>query len=144
MEVIKDIAAIIGLVLSIISLITICSKGGRRFIRSIFQKNTKDILDENKRQSQDIEDIKRNVEELLKKSKGHDEVSRQQCRDTLKNIYYKYQKDKKIPLYERKTADRTYEIYTKILDGNSYAQLLYNEICKWEIDTLSYQNLIED
>lgn len=143
MEVIKNIAAIIGLVLSIVSFITLCTKGGRKFIKSFFQKNTKDIQIENQRQTKDIEEIKGTLEVLLQKAEGHDEVSKQQCRDTIKNIYYKYQKEKRIPLYERKTADRTYDIYTNIFHGNSYATLLYTEICKWEIDTVSFQDLNE-
>lgn len=143
MEVFKDIAAIIGCVLSVISLLTICTKGGRNFIRNIFQKNAKDIYDENKRQSADIEDIKKTLEVVLAKMEINEEFTKQQCRNVIKNIYYKYQKDKKIPLYERKTADLTYEIYTCKYNGNSYASLLYNEICKWEIDTVSYQDLID-
>ena len=41
METIKNIAAIIGCILSLISLITLCTKGGRAFIKSIFESNTK-------------------------------------------------------------------------------------------------------
>lgn len=65
---------------------------------------------------------------------GIEEVSMQQCRNTIKNIYYKYYKTKKIPLYERKTVDKTYKIYSEVFHGNSYAALLYKEICKWEIE----------
>ena len=66
---------------------------------------------------------------------------RQPCKP---RIYYKYQKDKRIPLYERKTADKTYHIYKTVFHGNSYASLLYKEICKWEIDTISYQDLTDE
>ena len=144
MEIIKNIAAIIGCILSIISLITLCTKGGRAFIRSFFKRNTKEIQDENERQTSDIQQIKKTLDLMLSKFAGLEEVSMQQCRDTIKTIYYKYHKDKRIPLYERKTADRTYQIYTTIFHGNSYASLLYKEICKWEIDTISYQDLIDE
>ena len=60
METVKDIAAIIGLILSIITLITVFTKGGRTFIRSIFKKNTQEITDENCQQKKDIEEIKIN------------------------------------------------------------------------------------
>lgn len=144
MEVVKNIAAIIGCILSIISLITLCTKGGRVAIKQIITNNTKDLYNENKRQTVDIEEIKSKVSEILQKVDSLEEVSKQQCRDTIKTIYYHYCRDKRIPLYERKTADRTYAIYTKEFKGNSYAALLYNEICKWEIDTHTYQDFCEE
>ena len=144
MEIIKNIAAIVGCILSIISLITLCTKGGRAFIHGFFKRNTKEIQDENERQTSDIQQIKKTLDLMLNKFAGLEEVSMQQCRDTIKTIYYKYHKDKRIPLYERKTADRTYQIYTTIFHGNSYASLLYKEICKWEIDTISYQDLTDE
>ena len=144
MEIIKNIAAIIGCILSVISLITLCTKGGRAFIRSFFKRNTKEIQDENAHQTSDIQHIKEILNLMLNKFVGLEEVSMQQCRNTIKTIYYKYQKDKRIPLYERKTVDKTYHIYTTIFHGNSYAALLYEEICKWEIDTTSHQDLIDE
>lgn len=144
MEIIKNIAAIIGCILSIISLITLCTKGGRAFIHSFFMRNTKEIQDEDARQTSDIQHIKEILNLMLNKFEGLEEVSMQECRNTIKTIYYKYQKDKRIPLYERKTADKTYHIYTTVFHGNSYAALLYKEICKWEIDTISYQDLIDE
>ena len=144
METIKNIAAIIGCILSTISLITLCTKGGRAFIHGFFKRNTKEIQDENERQTSDIQQNKKTLDLMLSKFAGLEEVSMQQCRDTIKTIYYKYHKDKRIPLYERKTADRTYQIYTTIFHGNSYAALLYKEICKWEIDTISYQDLTDE
>ena len=57
------------------------------------------------------------------------------CRSAIKDIYYRYNKTQKIPLYERKMADSLYKIYSEQFHQNSYGQLLYQEICKWEIDT---------
>lgn len=112
MELFKDIAAIIGCILSVISLITILTKGGRNFIKAAFRRNAKDIIEENERQASDIEEIKNTLEIVLAKVNVQEEVSKQVCRNIIKNIYYRYQKDKKLPLYERKTADYTYKIYT--------------------------------
>ena len=140
MEVLKDVAAIIGLVLSVITLLTLCTKGGRSAIKSIFKRETKDIVEENKQQTEDIASIKNDVETLLSKLDVISEFSRQQCRNNLKHIYYKYCRTKKIPLFERKTADKVYELYVKKLKGNSYANLLYHEIEKWEIDNITYKD----
>lgn len=144
MEVIKDLAAILGFILSIITLMTVCSKGGRAAIKKFFQKNTQDIVEENVQQHNDIETIKTDLASLLSKINAMEEVSIQQCRNTIKEIYYKYQKKKKIPLYERKTADATHKIYVEKFHENSYEKLLYNEIIKWEIDTVSYEDYIQE
>lgn len=144
MEIIKDIAAVIGCLLSLISLITLFTKNGRALIKRIITRDTIELQKETDRQAIDIAYLKEKVDLLLDNFDGLKEVSKQQCRDTIKNIYYKYYKDKKIPLYERKTADYTHQIYTEIFHGNSYENLLYTELCKWEIDTISYQDLINE
>lgn len=144
MEIIKNLAAVIGCILSLASLITLCTEKGRAWIRRIIVNNTQDLHSENKQQSYDITELKEKVDLMLLRFNGLEEVSKQQCRDTIKSIYYKYYHFKKIPLYERKTADYTHQIYTEIFNGNSYENLLYNEICKWEIDTISFQDIINE
>ena len=47
-------------------------------------------------------------------------------------------------MYERKTADNAYKIYTEKFKGNSYAGLLYNEITKWDIDSISYMDYLNE
>lgn len=144
METIKNIAAIIGCVLSLITLISLCSKGGRAAIKSFFKQNTKELQDENERQAKDIKEVKNLVGEMSVQLTNFGLVLEQQCRDTIKNIYYKYYKERKLPLYERKTVDLTYKLYKDIWDGNTYIKLIYNEITKWEIDTISYETLSEE
>ena len=134
METIKNIAAVIGCVMSFVSLVALCTKAGREAIKRLFNKYTKEIKEENARQAEDISDIKDTVDIMAKQLNGFSEILKQQCRNTIKDIYYKYAQTKKIPLYERKTADATFKLYKDIWDGNSYATLLYGEIQKWEID----------
>ena len=144
MEVVRDVAALIGVILSIISLATLCSKGGRAVVKKIFMRHTKEIQDQTDRQEEDITIIKNNIKTLLEKSDATEEVLKQQCRNAIKNIYYKYHKTKVIPLYERKAVDSTYKIYTEKFQGNSYATLLYNEIIKWDIDSISYESFLNE
>ena len=144
MELVKDISAIIGCLISFITLATLCSKGGRAFIRSFFKRHTEELRKENEEQSEAIHEIQDTLHIVVDKLDAEESILMQQCRNTIKNIYYKYQKEKKIPLYERKTVDTTYEIYKSKFNGNSYAKLLYEEICKWEIDTISYDVLEEE
>lgn len=141
MEIVKDIAAIVGLFISITTLISLCTKGGRAAIKRMFNKHTSDIREENKLQTSDITEIKSTLKDLQDVIAALEEVSCQRCRDTIKNIYYRYCKEERIPLYERKTADYTYKIYHEKFNGNSYAALLYKEICKWSIDST---NLLEE
>ena len=143
MEVIKNIAAIVGCIISIITLLSICSKTGRSFITGLFRRNTMSLHEENAQQSKDIKEIQDTLNQMMIKFGGLEEVSMQQCRNTIKNVYYKYYKTKKVPLYERKTVDKTYRIYTEIFHGNSYASLLYKEICKWEVEA-DPQDLMEE
>ena len=151
MEIIKDISAIIGCILSLISLITICTKRGRALIKKWFTVQTRELAAQNERQNEAIariestlEKLSERIEKLSASTNAIEEEARQQCRNTLKTIYYKYHAKEVIPLYERKTADKTYKIYHEQLHGNSYANLLYAEICKWKIDTISFQDLEED
>lgn len=144
MEIVKNIAAIVGCILSAITLITLCTKGGRNLINNIFSKNTKDIKDENAAQTKALQEMAATLDKLSKRFDVIEEVSRQQCRNTIKTIYYKYRHEKKIPLYERKTVDRTYQIYSEQLDGNSYATLLMEEIKKWEIDGVIHEQDLDD
>ena len=143
MEVVKNIAAIIGCILSAISLIMLCSKAGRAAIKRFFSRNTKDLHEENAQQTKDIEEMSKTLNGIKQSIDALTEVSKQQCRDTIKNIYYKYYREEKIPLYERKTADRTMDIYKKIYKENKYADLLYDEIKKWKIDK-DYPKLEEE
>ena len=144
MEIIKDIAAIVGCLVSIITLLTLTTKGGRNFIIKLFKKHTKDLVETNEKQNKAISDLTESVNLVLQKLDVIEEVSKQECRDVIKNIYYKYNTIKKIPLYERKTADKTYELYHDLLKGNSYAALLYAEIIKWDIDAVIDKEVIEE
>lgn len=144
MEVLKDIAAIIGCILSLISLITICTKSGRAVLKGIIKKDTKELYEGTQLGLQKVELLEDKVDKILNKFELIQEVSKQQCRDTIKNIYYKYCKEKTIPLYERKTADYTYDIYTNGFNANSYVALLYSEICKWEIECPTEAELVEE
>ena len=144
MELIKNIAAVVGCIVSIITLLTLTTKGGRNFVIKLFKKHTKELVDTNQKQSEDIAHISNDLHTILEKLDVLEEVSKQECRNIIKNIYYKYQATKKIPLYERKTADKTYELYHETLKGNSYIVLLYNEIIKWEIISVVDRDVMEE
>lgn len=144
-EAIKNISSIIGLILSCITLLTLCSKTGTRFLASIFKKY-------NAPQDNDIQDLKESMKALNEQFAEHLadfdkfnaqlsatnavtlEFTKQQCRNIIKNIFYHYYDTKVLPLYEHKTLMAIKEIYIDSLGGNSYASELIKEMEKWEID----------
>lgn len=131
---IEWITAITALALSISSLIALGTKSGRNFVSSLFKKHSQDLYETNEEQNKDIKEIKSQLITLSKETQAIQRFSRQQCRNEIKNTYYKYCEEKKIPLFERKSLDLVFQLYHDDFCGNSYATLLYEEICKWEID----------
>ena len=140
MEAVKNIAAVLGVILSAASVITLLSKTVRQFILSLFRRYGK--TDE---VSEDIGEIKRLLEQhIADDEKFRDNVSaindvmieftRTQCRTIIKNIFYKYNETKILPLYEKKTLMCVEDLYVNKTHGNSFAKLLLDEMSTWTVD----------
>lgn len=148
-EVVKNIGSLLGLFLSITSVVGIVAKFQNKRYKELFDEHSKEIRKNDKKQTEEITEIKNTlnnletkfdnletkVDGLEKRSDVDEDFNAEICRNVIKDIYYKYNKTQKIPLYERKMADSLYKIYSEQFHQNSYGQLLYQEICKWEIDT---------
>lgn len=114
----------------------------------MFDEHLEEIRKNDKKQAEEITEIKDTLNNLAtevgslktqvdgfeKRFDVVEDFNAEICRNAIKDIYYKYNKTQKIPLYERKMADSLYKIYSEQFHQNSYGQLLYQEICKWEID----------
>ena len=141
-EVVKDIGSLLGLFLSIASVVGVVAKFQNKHYKRLFDEHSEEIRKNDKKQTEEITEIKDTLNKLTTKVDGLEKSSdvvedfnAEICRNAIKDIYYKYNKTQKIPLYERKMADSLYKIYSEQFHQNSYGQLLYQEICKWEIDT---------
>lgn len=141
-DVVKNIGSLLGLFLSIASAIGIVAKFQNKHYKKMFDEYSEEIRKNDKKQTEEITEIKDTLNNLATKVDGLEKSSdvvedfnAEICRQVIKDIYYKYNKTQKIPLYERKMADSFYKIYSEQFHQNSYGQLLYQEICKWEIDT---------
>ena len=141
-EVVKDIGSLLGLFLSITSVVGIVAKFQNKHYKRLFDEHSEEIRKNDKKQTEEITEIKDTLNKLTTKVDGLEKSSdvvedfnAEICRNAIKDIYYKYNKTQKIPLYERKMADSLYKIYSEQFHQNSYGQLLYQEICKWEIDS---------
>lgn len=141
-DVVKNIGSLLGLFLSIASAVGVVAKFQNKHYKKLFDEHSEEIRKNDKKQTEEITEIKNTlnnlttkVDSLEKSSDVVEDFNAEICRNAIKDIYYKYNKTQKIPLYERKMADSLYKIYSEQFHQNSYGQLLYQEICKWEIDT---------
>lgn len=130
-DVIKNFGSLVAVVLSCVSLGQFLSKR----IDKLFDEHLEEIRENDKKQTEEITEIKDTLDNLKKRFNVDEDFNAEICRSAIKDIYYRYNKTQKIPLYERKMADSLYKIYSEQFHQNSYGQLLYQEICKWEIDT---------
>lgn len=140
-EVVKNIGSLLGLFLSFASAIGVVAKFQNKHYKRLFDEHLEEIRKNDKKQTEEITEIKdtlnnlvTKVDSLEKRFDVIEDFNAEICRNTIKNIYYQYSKTQKIPLYERKMADSLYKMYSEQFHQNSYGQLLYQEICKWEID----------
>lgn len=140
-DVVKNIGSLLGLFLSFASVIGVVAKFQNKHYKRLFDEHLEEIRKNDKKQTEEITEIKdtlnnlaTKVDSLEKRFDVVEDFNAEICRNTIKDIYYQYNKTQKIPLYERKMADSLYQIYSEQFHQNSYGQLLYQEICKWEID----------
>ena len=140
MEIVKNVAAVLGLILSFFSVITLLSKNVRSFLTKIIRKYSNSSESE-----ETISEIKRMLEkhikddELFRKEiQGANEINleftKTQCRNNIKNIFYKYNDTKCLPLYEKKTLMSIEDLYIGKLHCNSFAGFLLEEMKKWDVD----------
>ena len=140
-EVVKNIGSLLGLFLTCASAIGVVAKFQNKYYKRLFDEHSEEIRKNDEKQTEEIAEIKNTLNNLAtkvdcleKRSDVDEDFNAEICRNAIKDIYYKYNKTQKIPLYERKMADSLYKIYSEQFHRNSYGQLLYQEICKWEID----------
>lgn len=140
MEIIKDIAAILGVILSSASVITLFSKNLRTALSNTIRKYSNFEHSE-----ATIGDIKTLLESHIKEDKAFRvqmlqtnevtlEFTKTQCRNIIKNIFYTYSDTKILPLYEKKTLIGIEALYIGKLNCNSFAGFLLEEMKSWDID----------
>lgn len=143
MEIVRDLAAVLGLVLTIASVIVLCSKTVKNLLASVFKKygNDNELIEIKKALNDISENLMTHIEEnkvFKEEIKASNDISLEftmtQCRSLIKNMYYKYFDAKKLPLYEYKTLLTLEDLYVNRCNGNSFAQNLIIQMKKWEID----------
>lgn len=150
-DVVKDIGSLLGVILSVVSVIGIVTKFQNKHFKKLFDEHSEEIRKSDEKQTKEITEIKGTLDNLTTKVDSLQErfdivenFNAEICRNSIKNIYYQYNKIQKVPLYERKMADSLYKIYSEQFHQNSYGRLLYQEICKWEIDSADTLTMQEE
>lgn len=178
-EIVKDVAAVLGCIVTLSGVLSIFSKNIRAFWGRIFKiyGNEKQIEAIKQSVNENIESLKEKelqninkaieglttmVTELSKKQEEHlktyeskmqnvedlmdidTEFVRTQCRTIIKNMFYKYCKEEKLPLYEYKLLLKVEDLYVIRCHGNSFAQGLISKMKTWEIDYSNSLGLDEE
>lgn len=134
MDILRDVAVVLGLIISLGTFITLITGSGKKIFWKLIKTGTKDIHESVSTTQDEVKQIGSAVQSIANRLTPLEDASRQRCRDQIKSVYYKYCDKKVIPLFERKTIDYNYQIYTEKFEGNSYITTLYEEMLKWEID----------
>lgn len=129
METVKNIAAILGAVLSLAAVITLCCKPIKLYIASTLKKY----------QSEQDDKIKQNtLKAMLKRIENKLDATvaytTEACRGEIKNMFYKYIDNKTLPYYEKMHMLQIEDIYVNKLQKNHYTKGLIEEMKTWSVD----------
>jgi len=142
----KNISAIIGLILSSVSLLALVSKNVRNLLSGIVRKyGSVDSTEENIKEikhllESHIEDEKIYKAQLSETISTMMDFAETQCRSNIKSIFYKYKDKRCLPIYEKKTLINLKTLYVHRMNKNSYGKLLLDEMEQWDVD---YSSLID-
>lgn len=140
LEIVKEIAVIIGALVTIFGGLTMFSKTFRKriqcCIKALFKEefNKIDALNErmeevfklNEQQSEAISEIGMTQGLLVKAMKDN-------LRENLNGTFYKYEERGEVPQYERERAKIAYEDY-RSLNGNSYMEDMFERFLSIPIE----------
>lgn len=140
MELIKNIATVIGCITASIGLLTAICKPIRNWGIDIIQK----VSGKSKVENQ-LSEIKNMLETQAAEQKAFREsvedsinltieFTENQCRRDIKEIFYKYRNTKVLPMYEKKTLLDIEEYYIKKLHKNHWGKTLLEEMATWDVD----------
>lgn len=147
MNLVKDIASILGLFISFITVFGIIIKPIRKKIVGFIKKSSEQ--DETTKAVRDLSEL---LNEHIKNDKNYrEEMSRMinnasndatvnksflvlYARNLVRSMFYKYLPEKKLPLYERKTLIAIEDLYIVKLHENSDTKLLIDTMKTWDTD----------
>lgn len=130
-SILKWVASMIGAVTAIGGAVLGFSKNAREWFKSIVRKNS-DADD----MREEIENLKKAVNDLIALQTNNDEAQRQalqaMLRHEITDIYYRHLEDKKLAAYEKEDMIKMAKAY-EINGGNSYIQTIVAEMKGWDL-----------
>lgn len=136
METIKNIAAILGAILSLSAVVTLCCKPIKASLAGYLERYKKEWAEDER--EQELQETLTRLETTMKDIKVANDITvdytREQIRGTIKEMFYEYYEEKVLPLYEHKWLLKLEDLYINRLHGNSFASELIAEMKKWPVD----------
>lgn len=140
MEIVKNIATVIGCITGCIGLLTVLCRPLRKFLIEWVQRTS----GKSKVESQ-LNEIKKILEQQAEDQKAFQdkveasinitlEFTEKQCRSDIKEIFYAYRDSKKLPLYEKKSLMDIEDLYINKLHKNHWGKTLLEEMATWDVD----------
>ena len=129
METIKNIAAILGAILSLSAVITLCCKPIKLCIANALKKYQSEQDDKVKQNT-----IKATLKRIENKLDATVAYTTEACRGEIKNMFYKYIDNKTLPYYEKMHMLQIEDIYVNKLQKNHYTKGLIEEMKTWSVD----------
>lgn len=129
METVKNIAAILGAILSLATVITLCCKPIKLYIASSLKKYQSEQDDKTKQNT-----LKATLKRIENKLDATVAYTTEACRGEIKNMFYKYIDNKTLPYYEKMHMLQIEDIYVNKMQKNHYTKGLIEEMKTWSVD----------
>ena len=129
METVKNIAAILGAILSLSAVITLCCKPIKLYIANALKKYQSEQDDKVKQNT-----IKATLNRIESKLDATVAYTTEACRGEIKNMFYRYMDTKTLPYYEKMLMLQIEDIYVNKLQKNHYTKGLIDEMKMWSVD----------
>lgn len=129
METVKNIAAILGAILSLSAVITLCCKPIKLYIANALKKYQNEQDDKLKQNT-----LKATLKRIENKLDATVAYTTEACRGEIKNMFYRYMDNKTLPYYEKMHMLQIEDIYVNKLQKNHYTKGLIEEMKTWSVD----------
>lgn len=129
METVKNIAAILGAILSLSAVITLCCKPIKLYIANALKKYQNEQDDKVKQNT-----LKATLKRIENKLDATVAYTTEACRGEIKNMFYRYMDNKTLPYYEKMHMLQIEDIYVNKLQKNHYTKGLIEEMKTWSVD----------
>ena len=129
METVKNIVAILGAILSLSAVTTLCCKPIKAYIANALKKYQSEQDDKIKQNT-----LKATLKRIESKLDATVAYTTEACRGEIKNMFYRYIDTKTLPYYEKMHMLQIEDIYVNKLQKNHYTKGLIDEMKTWSVD----------